>query len=292
MTTVAKRYDAAQKALLALDPTGQWSEVYQALDLAKDVTGPGRDPQEDVVGEGKYVQSWIWNGLLGKSFQETLTARGTPTEDPPTEPFTDPESSHQPQSSEPSTTTIKQMNEVLRVEWSRLNARADRWEEEYALLVEEMRRTIAYLQWKANDWDSKSSLRAADVPAAVQSGLAAYAAKQASCFRQLVRSFAVQWYPSLKKHDVACDWFDPTGNMRDIYYSNTAPTQGPPSPLQDFTVDAPHSTADSDEDGEQADDDDEHLDWEDGVDGKSDGSGSAEDGGSAEGDAYSDSDFN
>ena len=40
--------------------------------------------------------------------------------------------------------------DAMRAEWAQTKARADRWSEEKQLVQEEMRRVLAYFQWKAN----------------------------------------------------------------------------------------------------------------------------------------------
>lgn len=40
----------------------------------------------------------------------------------------------------------------LWVEWAKSHTRAQWWAEELLLLVEEMRRVIVFLEWKANWW--------------------------------------------------------------------------------------------------------------------------------------------
>ncbi|KAJ8693963.1 hypothetical protein PTI98_008899 [Pleurotus ostreatus] len=44
------------------------------------------------------------------------------------------------------------MNEALRIEWCKVRARAQRWQEECILLAEEMRRVIAFHQYHADLW--------------------------------------------------------------------------------------------------------------------------------------------
>ncbi|KAJ7699783.1 hypothetical protein B0H14DRAFT_3100193 [Mycena olivaceomarginata] len=44
------------------------------------------------------------------------------------------------------------MAEALRIEWAKTRARAWRWTEEVDLVEEEMRRVLAFLNWKANHW--------------------------------------------------------------------------------------------------------------------------------------------
>ena len=91
------------------------------------------------------------------------------------------------------------------VEWAKSKARADRWWEEIQLLNEEMRRTICYLDWKANWWVLRRRLQG-DTTSEVKHGLGAYVAKQADLNCRLARSFASRWYPLLTKHSMPIAW--------------------------------------------------------------------------------------
>jgi hypothetical protein len=93
----------------------------------------------------------------------------------------------------------------MHVEWAKTKARADRWSEEVLLVTEEMRRTIYFLEWKATWW-SELSFSRPDAQPAVQSGICAYAAKQAAVCRSMAMSFAKSWHPSLKKQGIAIEW--------------------------------------------------------------------------------------
>lgn len=45
---------------------------------------------------------------------------------------------------------------AIRIEWCKARARAHRWQEECALLVEEMRRVLAFFHWQSNWWTKKA----------------------------------------------------------------------------------------------------------------------------------------
>jgi hypothetical protein len=93
----------------------------------------------------------------------------------------------------------------MRVEWAKTKARADRWWEEVLLVPEEMRRTICFLDWKASWWlDLRSARPDALLP--LKRGLDAYANKQASICCSMAKSFAIHWYPLLRKHNIAVHW--------------------------------------------------------------------------------------
>lgn len=76
-------------------------------------------------------------------------------------------------------------------------ARADRWNEEVQLVEEEMRRVLAFLEWKAVWW-TKEGDRVLDVGLDIADGIRAYAAKHASLNRALARSFKTRWESAFK----------------------------------------------------------------------------------------------
>jgi hypothetical protein len=71
-------------------------------------------------------------------------------------------------------------------------ARADRWNEEVQLVKEEMRRMLAFLEWKAAQWTEEGD-RDLDVRSDIADGIRAYAAKQAYINRALAHSFKMRW---------------------------------------------------------------------------------------------------
>jgi len=91
----------------------------------------------------------------------------------------------------------------MRVHWAKCQARADRYEEEVALTVEEMGRTLRYFEWKKSMWLSLRSDReqsANPPPIEVQRGLCAYAHRQAHVYETLIVSFANRWRNLLVHH--------------------------------------------------------------------------------------------
>jgi hypothetical protein len=120
-------YTVARNMLLALQPEGSWTERFHPL-LGEDLRGPyaGDDNTDLPAVEGERYRehgatrkpsSWIWNARARSSI-----AGGE-------EPV-----------------------EQVRVQWSKLMAYAERWEEERTLTTEEMRRTLAYLEWRSTWW--------------------------------------------------------------------------------------------------------------------------------------------
>ena len=171
----ANRYIAARSALLSLDPSGgNWKDRLRELDKKKDIRGPGRDP-DDPTSKGRYEISWIW----------TVTRPVN----------------NSPDLSEDS----EALNTSLRPEWTKAKARRDRWDEEWQLVQEEMRRVVAYLEWRALWWHEQGRRCEVD-DEGIMSGLRAYADKQSATLLDLARDSARQWIPALAKEGIVPDW--------------------------------------------------------------------------------------
>ncbi|TDL14376.1 hypothetical protein BD410DRAFT_697320, partial [Rickenella mellea] len=167
-------YRAARLALLSLDPNGKWTERLQVLN-SDDIRGPSRDDGAELSGrdrtsEGRHVAPWIWHITIASESGES----------------------------------VDEMNDDVRVEWVKTAARVDRWGEEVTLVCEEMRRTLAFLEWRAVWWMSQANRRVASqsvdglaIELGLQSGLHAYALKQAATQRALAKRFAQLWVPFL-----------------------------------------------------------------------------------------------
>ncbi|KAF9471428.1 hypothetical protein BDN70DRAFT_820006, partial [Pholiota conissans] len=91
-------------------------------------------------------------------------------------------------------------DDVLRSEWARSRARVHRCKEEVNLLLEEMRRVLQFLDWRAKWWDSRQQPRIG-VAADLQEGLKAFAIDQASIQRQLSTTFQAIWKTPLNLVD-------------------------------------------------------------------------------------------
>lgn len=163
-----RRYRVARNALLCLDPHGDWAEIYLPL-TADDNRGPMKELEEIPLSDGQYTPSWIWLS---------------------------------------NTTTVSrdEVNEDMRVEWAQCVARADHWEEEAALLQEEMRRVVQFLEWRSSDWLAKADLRARAVTPVVLSGLAAYANKQTAVFHNLAVRFCQHWRSAFVSLSLPHNW--------------------------------------------------------------------------------------
>ncbi|PPQ96654.1 hypothetical protein CVT26_010318, partial [Gymnopilus dilepis] len=169
----ANRYCDARKAVQQLEPVGTWCDKFRKLEQC-DIRGPGKQPDDPLLmPNGRHEQSWIWS-----------VGRHGAKDD-----------------------TEEEFDEIMRAEWAKMRARRDRWEEEYRLVLEEMRRTIAYLEWKAMWWRGQGWQRK-DVDEVTRVGLRAYAERQAWMMELLAYSCAMKWIPTLSAEGVSLEWVD------------------------------------------------------------------------------------
>ena len=174
----AERYRAARDALAVMDPNGDWRIRLQVL-RAEDIRGPGREPvdkkeRRPEMCEKRREESWIW--LVPRI--ETAQDIGVMEE---------------------------HLDANLRVEWAKSRARAARWGEEVDLLSEEMRRTLTFLQWRADWWRCQVHCRA-DAPEDLRDGLVAYAERQATLLENIADGHAKHWLPILRDNSIVPDW--------------------------------------------------------------------------------------
>ncbi|KAN0109688.1 hypothetical protein V8E52_009034 [Russula decolorans] len=172
LSRCAERYRAARNALLALDPTGEWGKRLQEL-KNEHIRAPGCSDGES---EGFRQVSWIW----------MVARRCTPGQ------------VSSPQQLQP--LSDKELDGCLRCEWVKSKARADRWNEEVQLVKEEMRRVLAFLEWKVVWWTEEGGGKLGVTPD-IADGIRAYAAKQASINRKLAQSFEMHWKSGVKTQD-------------------------------------------------------------------------------------------
>ena len=122
----AEKCRSAWRTLSTLDPGGSW--LLQLHELKpKDISGPGRDPDETKITNSHYQPSWIW-----------LAQRANPLNCSELEIGKD------------------EFNESMRVEWAKARAGMMRWKEELLLVQEEMQHVITYHKWRANWWRERS----------------------------------------------------------------------------------------------------------------------------------------
>ncbi|KDQ59839.1 hypothetical protein JAAARDRAFT_56787 [Jaapia argillacea MUCL 33604] len=169
----AERYRSAYGALNSLDPNGKWSERLRVL-RKEDVRGPGKDEEEADIGEGYREPSWIW-----------LVSRQQPSAN--------------------SSNLIPSSQAVSKEDMDHTMVRAEHWEEEVALVVEEMRQVVAFMEWKAAWWCSRASAwPEADVH--VQFSVTTYAEKQAVLAEHFTIRCARKWLLLLKSSNLLPPW--------------------------------------------------------------------------------------
>ena len=100
----------------------------------------------------------------------------------------------------------EEVNDVMRVQWATSHTRMERWAEEVELLQEEMRRVMMFLEWKSESWLAKQDVQSTTAPSSVQSGLQAYARKQAAVHHDLAVLFSKLWRPPLVLHNLNHSW--------------------------------------------------------------------------------------
>lgn len=211
----AEKYRSARVAKLALTGSGEWENAYKTLndadirgyqdpnrlrtrrprrgiheddqleDLAAqdstDAVASSAEPalsnvelfndertRRDGTGETRRTLSWIWVSQVA----EATNGDGIPDEEDAED--------------------ITQSDDILQAEWAKSRARAARWSEEVMLLKEEMRRTLAFLHWRADWWEKKPS-RWPGVSTQLEEGIGAYARGQAKLQRDLALHFAALW---------------------------------------------------------------------------------------------------
>ena len=168
----AQTYRTAWRALHILDPEGTWTSRLKELH-DKDISGPGKDPEDTSTTNSRYEPSWIW--LVTRSSNDNLEL------------------------------DEEDFNNSMRIEWAKARARMMRWKEELLIVQEEMRRVIAYHGWKAEWWRDRGVSRS-EGEATVLSGLSGYANKQVSICNQMAERCAIHWLPLLTKEGIRPDW--------------------------------------------------------------------------------------
>ncbi|KAF8870835.1 hypothetical protein CPB84DRAFT_1692745 [Gymnopilus junonius] len=195
----ADRYRASRAAKLELAGPGKWEETFRPLNdgdirgyqdpnhlrpkagrpgtLEDDrAAGPSTAPntgdnqefelfnevqtRHDGTGETRRTLSWIW-----------LTI--------------------------PSNDSEEDKDDILRVEWAKSRARAARATEEVMLLKEEMRRVLAFLEWKSRWWQDRQCTWTG-LEKSMAEGVQAFALRQSSLQSQLAAHFRKLWKAPLE----------------------------------------------------------------------------------------------
>lgn len=231
----ASRYSHALSAMLALDPDEKlspgWTRRFQKLNDG-DIRGPGREASD--TSEGRFVPSWIWLVPHSNHLPTTTTAPDNPATRTNT-PAPDHETATMV--SEGTAVNDAEFVDSMRVHWAKCQARAERYEEEVQLTIEEMGRTLSYFKWKQSWWLGLASERAnsdASPQAGVQRGLHAYAHRQASIYGVLVVSFVSRWRKSLLSHGFKPVWLSQYPAVADSLPSR--PSRGHSKQKTDFAA--------------------------------------------------------
>lgn len=211
----AELYRHARCALIILDPMGEitrWTSRLLELKDA-DIKGPGRDKHK--TSEGRTVPSWIWN--VSKTPQSCDTSI-------PNDASAATNNSKYANLSE-CAASGEEIALSIRAHWARCQARAERYEEEVQLTVEEMRRTLEFFRWKSRWWlslqDARSNSTMAPDPQVVH-GLRAYSHRQASMYSSLVHIYVEYWRTFLVENSLGYEWLA-------LHPSNLRPSAGPGS---------------------------------------------------------------
>ncbi|KZS94987.1 hypothetical protein SISNIDRAFT_396790, partial [Sistotremastrum niveocremeum HHB9708] len=157
ISTAADIYRLAYNALHSLDPGGEWLESYKPL-RPTDCTGPQLQDQDDDQGTSAHRHRQHDIGALSEFGHEIMLM----------------------------------ILLAMRVDWVKAYSRKQRWIEEKELVVEEMRRVLAFYDWKSEWWLQRLDQRgeASDV---VRAGLNAYCHKQSNMWKTMASQCATMW---------------------------------------------------------------------------------------------------
>ncbi|KAL0565932.1 hypothetical protein V5O48_016083 [Marasmius crinis-equi] len=209
---VKETYRSSRAALWALRGDGDWTLSLQLLEeddirgfgerslktkekedwkRAKEMAGVGENTIDDIVnGIATNVPTMSFNRVLalgqGKEGARLSWIWYT----------------HKPnEGSESDGDSFEAIVESLRSEWCKARALSRRAREEIRLVEEEMRRSIEYCLYM-EEWWKKQADRRADVPEALQEGLRAYAAENASTERKRSLRWTNTWFKTRERAKV------------------------------------------------------------------------------------------
>ncbi|KAJ7687974.1 hypothetical protein B0H16DRAFT_1753198 [Mycena metata] len=175
ISRVADKYRRAREALIELKgPT--FAPEFKALE-AKDLS-TNLEEENDAdsrrklarLGSSKRARNEPTSGT--KTFSWLWTAGGGPGENE------------------------EQLHESVRVEWSKAQARKERWVEEVQLLREEMKRVLRMLRTIQGEWAERAEKRK-DIDLPLAAGLKAYALRQIYVHRRIAQTFYAGWSVSV-----------------------------------------------------------------------------------------------
>jgi hypothetical protein len=201
----AEKYRVARAAKFQLSGPGDWENALQILN-DKDVHGY-QDPD----------RLRLRTGRLGTLDDDQVSAQGSATSNTTLEPTPTTsefslfnETRHKRDGTGETRRTLSwiwtakppninddnENDDILRTEWAKSRARMTRCKEEVMLLKEEMRRVIAFLDWKLRWWQEREEKRK-DVDSALLEGLCAYARKQ-GILQECLSDDSVKMWQSMK----------------------------------------------------------------------------------------------
>ena len=136
-----------------------------------------------------------------------------------------------------------------------------RWSEEFDIVQEEMRRVLAWFEWRVSWWENLASIRQDGNPE-ILDGSSAYAFKQANIARHMAAWCAAAWLPELNKNGIQPDW---AGSYAFLMKKKEQPKQPESEDLLSEVVwedDNPLDFEEVPSDAEEDDDDDTIDDFE------------------------------
>lgn len=196
------KYGFARSALLRLDPTGEWQEIWQELrpsdlvsyaDTELNVTDAEKHMRRSttVTGETRKKLSWIWTttaGVDGAARNEGDQHSGFEGLD---------ESEQTAATHLLSDSLITSHLIAMKVEWLKSRRRWGGWKEACELLSVEMGRALRFLEAKSSFWKSRQLLRSTP-SATLNEGIRAYALRQADLQEAFTEAFAGDFEKALE----------------------------------------------------------------------------------------------
>ncbi|KDR84217.1 hypothetical protein GALMADRAFT_54716 [Galerina marginata CBS 339.88] len=207
----ADRYRSARRGKLALAGPGQWEETFRVLE-DRDIRGY-QDPNRLHTRVGR-------RGVLEDEQLDQAQSEQPESNDEGFVLFNE-ERSRRDGTGEtrrtlswiwlttPSSDADDNQDEILRVEWAKSRARASRAREEVMLLKEEMRRVLAFLQWKAGWWTERLEPRDG-LTKELKEGIQAFAKSQSKLQEDLATHFRTLWKAPLEDYETAAN---PSGDV-------------------------------------------------------------------------------
>jgi hypothetical protein len=222
----AERYRAARRGKLALAGAGDWGEVlrvledgdirgYQDVDKLRTRVGRPGTLEDGQLAEMEVRTAAEQMGMAADDAEEQIGTAADGDDDdvasidsPGINLFT--EKRHKRDGTGQTRRTLSWIwtsgtrspnpedegDDILQVEWAKSRARVGRCREEVLLLKEEMRRVVAFLNWKTTWWMDRQSMRGGVSDAVskdLHEGLTAYAEGQADLQKGLCEHFCMLW---------------------------------------------------------------------------------------------------